>query len=86
MFFFELMAMISINLGILNLLPMLPWDGGKATRARLNDPRGIAVDSDGNIYTGEVDTGPRVQKFTRYGSESCSGAGYEDIGAYERNR
>ena len=46
----------------------------------------LAVDSDGNIYTGEVDTGPRIQKFTRYGSESCSGAGHQDIGAYERNR
>lgn len=46
----------------------------------------LAVDSEGNIYTGEVDTGPRIQKFSRYGSESCSGAGFEDIGAYERNR
>ncbi len=46
----------------------------------------LAVDSDGNIYTGEVDTGPRIQKFARYGSRSCSGVGYEDIGAYERNR
>ena len=46
----------------------------------------LGVDSDGNIYTGEVDTGPRVQKFARYGSASCSGTGHEDIGAYERNR
>ena len=46
----------------------------------------LAVDSDGNIYTGEVDTGPRIQKFARYGSDSCSGEGYGDIGAYERNR
>ena len=46
----------------------------------------LAADSDGNIYAGEVDTGPRIQKFTRYGEDSCSGRGYEDIGAYERNR
>jgi DNA-binding beta-propeller fold protein YncE len=46
----------------------------------------IAVDSEGNVYTGEVDSGPRIQKFTRYGETSCSGTGYEDIGAYERNR
>ena len=46
----------------------------------------LGVDSDGNIYTGEVDTGPRVQKFVRYGSSSCSGVGHADIGAYERNR
>jgi DNA-binding beta-propeller fold protein YncE len=46
----------------------------------------LAVDSEGNIYTGEVDSGPRVQKFARYGSPSCSGTGYEDIGSYDRNR
>ncbi len=46
----------------------------------------LSVDSSGNIYTGEVDSGQRVQKFTRYGSDSCSGLGYQDIGAYERNR
>ena len=46
----------------------------------------LATDSEGNIYTGEVDTNPRIQKFIRYGSESCSGTGYTDIGAYERNR
>jgi hypothetical protein len=27
----------------------------------------VAVDSEGNIYTGEVDSGPRIQKFLRYG-------------------
>ena len=46
----------------------------------------LAVDSDGNIYTGEVDTGPRIQKFARYGSTYCNGTGYADIGAYDRNR
>ena len=46
----------------------------------------LATDSEGNVYTGEVDNGPRIQKFTRYGSTSCSGVGYEDIGSYDRNR
>jgi len=46
----------------------------------------IAVDSDGNVYTGEVDTGQRVQKFQRYGSEGCSGTGARDVGLYEANR
>jgi hypothetical protein len=46
----------------------------------------LAVDSQGNIYTGEVDSGQRVQKFLRYGSESCSGTGSADVGAYSRNR
>ncbi len=35
----------------------------------------LAVDSHGDIYTGEVDTGQRVQKFLRYGASSCSGTG-----------
>ena len=29
----------------------------------LVEPNGIAVDSKGNVYTGEVDTGKRVQRF-----------------------
>lgn len=32
----------------------------------------LATDSEGNIYTAEVDTGKRVQKFLRKGTDSCS--------------
>jgi DNA-binding beta-propeller fold protein YncE len=46
----------------------------------------LAVDSRGNIYTGEVDSGQRVQKFLRYGSESCAGAGSSEVGLYDNNR
>jgi len=46
----------------------------------------LAVDSDGNVYTGEVDSGQRVQKFARYGDVSCSGNGNPDIGLYSGNR
>ena len=46
----------------------------------------LAVDSRGNIYTGEVDSGQRVQKFLRYGSESCSGSGSSEVGLYDANR
>ena len=46
----------------------------------------LAVDAEGDIYTGEVDTGQRVQKFLRYGSESCSGTGSSDVGLYSANR
>ena len=46
----------------------------------------LAVDSHGDIYTGEVDTGQRVQKFLRYGSSSCSGTGSAEVGAYSANR
>lgn len=46
----------------------------------------LAVDSQGSIYTGEVDTGQRVQKFLRYGETGCSGAGSMDVGLYSNNR
>ena len=46
----------------------------------------LAVDSDGNIYTGEVDTGQRIQRFVRYGNAGCSGSGTADIGLYSLNR
>jgi hypothetical protein len=46
----------------------------------------IAVDSVGNLYTGEVDSGQRVQKFLRYGSASCSGSGSREVGSYSNNR
>lgn len=35
----------------------------------------VAVDSQGNLYTGEVDTGKRAQRFVRYGDMGCSGDG-----------
>ena len=40
----------------------------------------VSVDSRGNIYTAEVDTGKRIQKFMRYGAEGCSGTGRATIG------
>jgi NHL repeat len=46
----------------------------------------LAVDSHGDIYTGEVDTGQRVQRFLRYGAESCSGTGSSEVGLYGANR
>jgi hypothetical protein len=46
----------------------------------------LAVDTHGDIYTGEVDTGQRVQKFLRYGSQSCSGTGSAEVGLYSANR
>jgi hypothetical protein len=46
----------------------------------------LTVDSAGNIYTGEVDTGQRVQKFLRYGPVGCSGTGSREVGLYNLNR
>jgi hypothetical protein len=40
----------------------------------------VAIDSKSNIYTGEVDTGKRVQKFVRYGDNGCSGSGSAVVG------
>jgi len=40
----------------------------------------VSVDSNGNIYTAEVDTGKRIQKFVRYGAVGCGGTGSDTIG------
>jgi DNA-binding beta-propeller fold protein YncE len=40
----------------------------------------VSLDSKGNIYTAEVDTGKRIQKFLRYGAVSCSGTGSATVG------
>jgi hypothetical protein len=40
----------------------------------------VSVDSRGDIYTAEVDTGKRIQKFIRYGPEGCSGTGSRVVG------
>ncbi len=40
----------------------------------------VSVDSKGNIYTAEVDTGKRIQKFLRYGPTGCSGTGSSTVG------
>jgi hypothetical protein len=41
----------------------------------------VSLDSHGNIYTAEVDTGKRIQKFVRYGSAACSGTGSATVGS-----
>ncbi len=40
----------------------------------------VSVDSKGNIYTGEVDTAKRIQKFLCYGPTGCSGTGSATVG------
>jgi DNA-binding beta-propeller fold protein YncE len=40
----------------------------------------VSLDSKGNIYTAEVDTGKRIQKFLRYGATGCSGTGSTIVG------
>lgn len=45
----------------------------------------VSVDSRGNIYTGEVDTAKRIQKFLRYGAIGCSGTGSTTVGGVATN-
>jgi hypothetical protein len=40
----------------------------------------VSLDSHGNIYTAEVDTGKRIQKFARRGALGCSGTGSATVG------
>jgi hypothetical protein len=40
----------------------------------------VSVDSKGNIYTAEVDTSKRIQKFTRFGALGCGGTGSSPVG------
>jgi hypothetical protein len=40
----------------------------------------VSLDSHGDIYTAEVDTGKRIQKFIRYGAVGCSGTGSDMVG------
>ena len=45
-------------------------------------PHDVAVDSEGNLYTGEVDGAADVQKFLRYGPAGCAGEGTAEVGKY----
>lgn len=45
-------------------------------------PHVVAVDSEGNLYSGEVDGAGRVQKFLHYGPAGCSGTGKAEVGKY----
>jgi DNA-binding beta-propeller fold protein YncE len=40
----------------------------------------VSLDSQGDIYTAEVDTGKRIQKFLRYGVSGCGGPGFSTVG------
>jgi hypothetical protein len=46
----------------------------------------VSVDTKGNLYTAEVDTGKRIQKFLRYGATGCSGTGSSTVGGPLANK
>jgi DNA-binding beta-propeller fold protein YncE len=65
-----------------NLTELTRLGTGGRQAGLLHWPHVVSVDSEGNVYTGEVDGAGRVQKFLRYGSTGCSGNGSAQIGKY----
>jgi hypothetical protein len=65
-----------------NLQEMSRFGTGGRQTGDFHWPHVVSVDSEGNVYTGEVDGAGRVQKFLRYGSATCSGTGSPEIGKY----
>jgi hypothetical protein len=66
-----------------NLQEMSRFGGGGRQAGEFHWPHVVSVDSEGNVYVGEVDGAARVQKFLRFGARGCSGTGSSDIGKYE---
>ena len=66
-----------------NLQEMSRFGTGGRQIGDFHWPHVVSVDSDGNVYTGEVDGAGRVQKFLRYGSASCTGTGSAEVGKYK---
>ena len=65
-----------------NLTELSRFGGGGRQAGEFHWPHMVTVDSEGNIYVGEVDGASRVQKFLRYGAAGCSGTGNSDVGQY----
>ena len=65
-----------------NLKEMSRFGGGGRQAGEFHWPHVVSVDSDGNVYVGEVDGAARMQKFLRYGATGCSGTGSTEIGKY----
>jgi DNA-binding beta-propeller fold protein YncE len=65
-----------------NLQEMDRFGTGGRQIGQFHWPHVVSVDSDGNVYTGEVDSAGRVQKFLRYGPIGCSGTGSQQVGVY----
>jgi hypothetical protein len=55
--------------------------GGRQA-GNLHWPHIVSTDTEGNIYTGEVDGAGRVQKYLRFGPASCTGTGSAEVGRY----
>jgi hypothetical protein len=65
-----------------NLTELSRFGGGGRQAGEFHWPHMVAVDSEGNVYVGEVDGASRAQKFLRYGATGCSGTGNPEVGQY----
>jgi hypothetical protein len=60
------------------------FGGGGRGLGQFHWPHKVSVDSEGNVYAGEVDGSANVQKFLRYGAAGCSGTGHAEVGKYRQ--
>lgn len=65
-----------------NLTELSRFGGGGREAGKFHWPHVVSVDSDGNVYVGEVDGAARAQKFLRYGATGCSGTGDPEVGKF----
>jgi hypothetical protein len=65
-----------------NLTELSRFGGGGRQAGEFHWPHMVSVDSEGNVYVGEVDGAARTQKFLRYGATGCSGIGNPEVGKY----
>jgi hypothetical protein len=69
-----------------NLQEMSRFGTGGRQIGHFHWPHVVSVDSEGNVYTGEVDGAARVQKFLHYGAPSCGGTGNPEVGQYIQSK
>ena len=69
-----------------NLQELSRFGGVGRQAGEFHWPHVVSVDSEGNVYVGEVDGSARVQKFLRYGATGCSGTGSSEIGKYDDSK
>jgi DNA-binding beta-propeller fold protein YncE len=65
-----------------NLQEMSRFGAAGSGAGQFHWPHVVSVDTDGNVYTGEVDGSARIQKFLRFGPTGCSGTGNPKVGEY----
>ena len=69
-----------------NLQEMDRFGTGGRQIGQFHWPHVVSVDSEGNVYTGEVDSAGRVQKFLRYGPAAAAAQGMNRSARIDRVR